>query len=477
MNYQEPRKMIGDFLFATFVCMLFMFFLVIGTANAQTADCNCDHVIPVGTTSVNGAGESKDKNDVILILKPGDIICLQSGSYPDLNLKNIVGTTEKPISIINCGGKVTIGEKPWNHSLYIKDSRYFRLSGTGDQNIERGIFVTAIETREGIASSGVVVEGISTDYEIDHIEIADIPFAGIVAKADPKCHLPDYWQRNFVAKNIKIHDCFIRNTGGEGMYIGYTGGELKCGEEKVFPHNIEDLEIYNNHVENSGWDGIQVNRVVKGGSIYNNRVYNYGTKDELYQNTGIYLGWQTSAKLYNNIIRKGAGMGVEIKGIGDVWVYNNLICDVGFDGIYCNDLDAEVGRSGYCFMNNTIVNTGRHGIRLENNKSLSSEKNSVDRVYNNILINVKSKRFNNKRDFLYFAHESDKKILDVSNNYYAEDLKEAGFTDVENMNFRLQATSPLRDKGKNLYDFGVKTDIEGKERPKGGLYDLGAYQK
>ena len=62
--------------------------------------------------------------------------------------------------------------------------------------------------------------------------------------------------------DLKIHDCYLHHIADEGFYIGsskYTGQTIyQCDEIVVLPHIIEGVSIYDNIVENTGWDGIQV---------------------------------------------------------------------------------------------------------------------------------------------------------------------------------------------------------------------------
>ena len=59
---------------------------------------------------------------------------------------------------------------------------------------------------------------LSTNFEVDHIEIANTGFAGIISKTDPVCNLSKN-RGNFTQYQSVFHDNYIHNTSGEGMYM------------------------------------------------------------------------------------------------------------------------------------------------------------------------------------------------------------------------------------------------------------------
>ncbi|PWJ40974.1 putative secreted protein (Por secretion system target) [Sediminitomix flava] len=350
--------------------------------------CNCDIIVPAGTTTINGDFENALSSEFAVQVSGGETICLSAGDYPDLNIKNLKGTAENPITIINCGGKVRIGTSPWTHAVKINNTEHLRFSGTGVEGLTYGIEVTFLTYREVIAPSGIITEGQCQGLELDHLEIHNTPFAGIIIKYDPKCFLEDSWQRNYLMQGIRVHDNWIYDTGSEGLYIGYTGGPIDCdAENTIFPHKIENVQIYKNLIQRTGWDALQVYQT-SNCDIYENVVEDYGFFNELFQNTGIDIGWKTSARIYNNKVNRGSGIGIEIKAQGGIEVFNNQISNAGFDGIYANDVDTEVGRLAYRFTHNTIVKTGRYGIRLENFQTDNQAPNSLDLIANNLITEI-----------------------------------------------------------------------------------------
>ncbi len=412
---------------------------------AQSA-CGCDHVLKATDNYVDGS-----RMDV----KPGDVICLQAGTYKFLNLFNFQGSAEKPLTFINCGGQVIIGKNQHYYGIVLNNVNHYRFTGTGDAAYTYGIKV------DGVTGSGSGLAGYGSYAEVDHVEISHTGFAGILFKRDPSCDAGS-WSENFVMRQVSFHDNYIHDTHGEGIYLGYTGGpkKLSCngGEKTVYPHNLEGVRVYNNRIEHTGWDGIQVSRAVSDCQIYNNTVKDYGTSGTRYQQVGIVIGGGTTGRLYNNHIEQGTGGGIHVFGAGGNYVYNNVIADAGEDGIFCDDRETVSGR-GYYFINNTIVRAADAGMKMYSDES----KGNV--FYNNLIAGAKGKQA--------------VVVLHKGIDWLAE--HNLIVTDVEAVKFAagsygLQSGSPAVDKGKQVSSYGVETDCIGRERPQGAGFDIGAYE-
>ena len=110
-----------------------------------------------------------------------------------------------------------------------------------------------------------------------------------MAKTDPKCSdVSTLREGGFVMRNINIHHNRIRNTLGEGIYIGYTGSQLvtsnlSCDGNPVFAHWIEDVTIAHNRIHRTGLDAVQLNLVEKNGIIRDNRIGRYATRNEVFR--------------------------------------------------------------------------------------------------------------------------------------------------------------------------------------------------
>ncbi len=428
---------------------MIFFVLTFLTASQQpvTAQaCHCDKYITLKETFVDGKK---------LSALPGDTICIKAGQRRSLKLFNFRGTSQAPIILINQGGLVEIGDPSWHFGLVIDQSEHFVLTGTGDACYDYGIRIN--QTKKG--ATGLALG--ASDFDVNHIEVANTGFAGIMAKIDPNCN-PDSWQENFVMENIRIHHNYIHHTGGEGIYVGYTKSERKLdcnGQSMVIkPHNIENIQIFDNNITHTGWDGIQVSRATKNCEIYNNQVAYYGEKNENWQKAGIVIGGETTGRLYNNLIRTGTGSGIQLFGSGENLVYNNMILYAGEDGIFCKSVQEGHNKSfGYAIVNNTIVVPGGYGLKVN---SLPKKANSF---CNNWIVQS-NKQFIASTDALHASH-----------NYFSTIIPQI----VLKTFFLLPAPRcflNLADKGTDISEFRIFTDYFGKPRSKGNACDIGAQE-
>ncbi|MFZ4414759.1 MAG: right-handed parallel beta-helix repeat-containing protein [Bacteroidales bacterium] len=412
--------------------------------------------------------------------KPGDTIWLEAGAKRYLKLINFHGDSCRNIIFLNQGGSVVVKNMDGPFGIKISNSSFFRFSGTGIDSIHYGIKVSG--TKHGC--NGIIVEGRSTNFELDHLEVSNTGFAGIMTKSEPRCDLSCNLG-NFIQYNTILHDNYIHDTGGEGFYIGhsfYNGWHTMCNghADTLFPHLLIGVKIYNNIVEHTHWDGIQLGCGFKDCEIYGNKVTNYGTDAINTQNNGIQMSG-SAGKCYNNYIANGTGNGILIFGLGDNYVYNNVIINAGLnyypteknkkvDGIYCDDR-YTIPSYSYYFFNNTIISPKTDGIRFVCNKSDSN------RFYNNIIVNPGSlgsySSYSSENSFINFASK-DKGIQ--SNNYFSPNTKNLDFVDANNNNFRLLSTSVAIDKGKNLSSYGIIFDFDKHSRPSGGNFDIGAFE-
>ncbi|MDW7696032.1 PKD domain-containing protein (plasmid) [Flammeovirgaceae bacterium SG7u.111] len=412
--------------------------IVVDVFNAD-GDCGCDHVLGESTDQIYIDGSTMD-------IQPGDVICIQAGNYKFIQMWNFEGSEEDPITIKNCGGQVVIGDGTFHYGFILK-ARYFRLTGTGDSNFKYGIKIAGT----GKDAINLGIGGTSTHFEVDHIESANAGFAGIMIKEDPKCNNPETWRRNFEMQNVKVHDCYIHDSGGEGFYFGYTFSNtgIDCNGETIFGHLIKDIHIYNNIIENAGWDGIQLGSAYGDVRIYNNHINNYGTQDELYQQTGLQvaLAYPTNdngqSHIYNNLIENGTGPGTLIGGTSANF-YNNIYRNVASssnhvnDGIYIGN-GAKIHDNGFNFINNMVFahSNARYTIMGANNQGTS-------RIINNIA-NVDIQGGDKKQTNLIASDSSELKTL-------------------------------VEDKGTNTAAYGVTFDFNNNTRPQGGAFDIGPYE-
>src|SRR5690606_7290454 len=266
------------------------------------------------------------------------------------------------------------------------------LTGTGDPAFQYGIKIP--ETKPS-GAQGVNIFNYSSDFEIDHLEITQTGFAGIMAKSDPSsdCSNYSYERPNFMMKNMVAHDNYIHNIRGEGVYFGnsfYRGTLIYCGDRTQYGHEIRGVRVYNNIFESTGWESIQVGGGVEDVEIYNNRIYDYGTRNQSSQNGGIQIGEGSIGKVYNNFIKGGTGKAIFIQGLGKTDVYNNVIINAGTASIQLallgSALPTDIVPPGSFLgpiriINNTIINPSTIETVKE---SLAGAPGNV--IYNNLIV-------------------------------------------------------------------------------------------
>lgn len=338
------------------------------TAPPSTFFCaECDHL--VGDAPLDG----KQRN-----VQPGDVICLVGGrKYDKVTFSNIIGTPDNPVIIRNCGGGAKI-DSQGGFGMKFQHSQYFKLMGNGGPE-QYGI---CISTQKGFYLS---LELFTSDFEISGVEIAgpepgdstrNAGFAGIGVKTSPyqDCDLfTDPTRQAWVMRNISIHHNYIHHTGGEGMYIGhgfYKGREEdKCPGQMLYSHSIKGVRVYENLIENVGFDGIQIKNADEDVKVYNNVIRNYGTRNEAVHNEGLFIGEGTTGEFYGNIVDSGSGNGCQIQGLGNLYIHDNLFNRSGENGIYAADGPFVVRLpDGYFnISNNTITNSAQAGFVFYNN--------------------------------------------------------------------------------------------------------------
>lgn len=421
--------------------------------NTVLSCADCDYVVPPKQHVIDGKA---------LNIQPGDVIGLSANvEYGNLVFRNIVGTPDRPVIIKNCDGTAIVDGTGLAFALKTQYSRHFRITG-GNKDNDYGLVVKG-------GRIGIALGDLSTDLEVDHCEVKDIGFAGIMAKTDPDCDDATI-RGNFLMKNVNLHHNYVHDTGGEGFYVGnsfWDGMQRDCGLR--LPHEIHNLRINDNIIRNTGWDGIQVGCATKGTRIYANIIENYGLAEVRHQNSGMQIGGGTGGLCYGNLIRNGTGNGMIVMGLADNIVYNNIIVDAGDIGIFCDERYSP--GPGFQFINNTIINPATDGIRIY------AEKVPMNIIRNNVIVNP-----GNYNVYKYprsgddaFVYKLSKDVrIEMSNNLLAHDLESVGLADIKHGNFRPVAGSPLVDRGADISEYDIKYDFYKMPRSKGFGVDIGA---
>ena len=247
--------------------------------------------------------------------------------------------------------------------------------------------------------------------------------------------------------DIIIRNCTFRDIGADGFQCGHSGG------------NITNITIENNLFEvtkpRTGENGVDLKQTIGPIYVRNNvfKGFRPCEKDKQLGCTGssgeglvMHLGTR-------NVIIEGNRFtdcvdGIEIENAGtteDVIIRNNIFHD-NFE----NGLNARVG-SNLRVYNNTFVNNGVRHVRFQSNNITGANKN-------NLYVGNGTSFENNQ--------------LGGEGNLVIENVANAKFLDIGQSNYRITSTSPAIDVGVKVDE--VTKDLDGQERPKDGLYDVGA---
>lgn len=450
---------ITNYLHTRHFVVLFAFLVCGYTSFSQ---CGCKYTITpgAGTTYFNGVASG---------VQPGDVICLQAGSRGGIQFTDVRGSATNPVIIKNCGGQALIGGPTINNAILFINSQFIRITGTGDAATQYGIKI--VSTASG--TQGLAAVALSSDFEIDHMEIQNAGYNGMMLKSDPSttCSNTSAVRPNFTMRNMKIHDNYVHDTGGEGIYLGvsfYNGTTLYCGSTQ-YNHEVRGVRIYNNRFENNGREAIQVGSGVADVEVYNNQVFNYGQANLSAQNGGIQFGLGTVGRMYNNFIKNGKGPAIAIQGIGNDYIYNNIIINPGEQAITINTrptpLSTDIVNQGFIggvyVINNTFIGVGSKGVIEEFINNAPG-----NRMFNNLIVASSS-----PWDKTYTYTDWQK-----GNNIVIPLLADAKFANPAADDYRLLPGSPAINAGRDVTTFGVILDYAGVGRPAGGAWDAGAFE-
>lgn len=253
--------------------------------------------------------------------QPGDRVCVHAGLYDadKLEFLNFVGESQNPITITNVGGQVvTYG------TLYLTSSRHVVLNGSGDKDVRYGFKVVDPYHRKGLQigqgrnvadSLGLEVSGI----EAHHIEILYDTVQGHQAVSAWN----DYGSG--MLEGLVLHDMLIHR-GSLGTYTeGFYVGSSYYDEENV--STLSGVEIYDNRIEESGQDGIQVGSASGGCEIFGNTIVRDSRERVPGQMSGIIINPGSRCDVHGNEIIDGYGPGIYFQGISGC-IYDNLIAQI-----------------------------------------------------------------------------------------------------------------------------------------------------
>jgi hypothetical protein len=422
---------------------------------------------------IDGAGGFK--------VYPGDTLELEPGTRGFMLLRNLHGQDDAPIVICSRSGQVRLSTAHY-YGMSFRNCTHIKLTGSGLPDTLYGIQLVNVDYGAGIS-----VDELSSDFEIEYIEIGNTLHSGIVAKTDPACDRQAA-RGQFVLRNLLIHNNYLHDIGEEGIYVGstfYLGTTIECNgvTVKVLPHTLENVKVYQNRVERTGWDGIQVSSVVRNCAIFENQIRLDSRSQTYNQMSGIMIGSGCVADCYNNLIIDGLGSGIECYGSGGQRIFNNIIINAGAEyfrddptkrkyGIYVADR-ATLPDSSFHLLHNTIINPKTDGIRF------ASTISRGNKIINNIIIHPGAYDYYalslapDRPEDAYIMLSEPLVDAQMASNYCTLDAGDLLFMDADKEDFRLTRTSPAVDAGQTS---DIVFDYRNKPRPMQNLPDLGALE-
>ena len=299
-------------------------------------------------------------------LTGGDTLMLEAGARSAIQFADLEGLPGNYITIINAPGisEINAGILPYGISL--RNCHYIRLTGTGSKKYPYGIRIAEV----GHGGAGLGISERSDNIEVCHLEICNTDGPGILCKTNPDCLT---YRENYTMLNTSIHNNYVHHTGTEGMYIGSTafeGTRIKCNNDSVthFPPFMKNVEVYENLVEYTGWDGIQISYATNV-KCFRNQIHFDSQKDVAWQNCGLIIGGGATGRFYENTISNGKGFPINCFGAGQVEITGNSIIQDSSStklAIYINDKLADK-LTHYILRNNSIQTRHTPVITLVNN--------------------------------------------------------------------------------------------------------------
>jgi hypothetical protein len=251
-------------------------------------------------------------------VKPGDTVILK-GDYKAINLGNIQGTKDAPITFIN-SGPVNVGGYP--SYTAVLNGQYFRLI-SDDGQLSLG--------RSDMRGANALGLGESSNVEVCNIIMQNCG-SGILQNPHNTTPIVNQYFHNNLIFNLNNPDAGGRS---EAFYLGWTGG---LGNPFV------NCRIEDNLIEDTTGDGIQC----ANGEFYvkRNIIRNYAQSALYAQRNGILFGAQAYGIIEDNTIEGGRGNAIQILGKGNIEIAYNHIQNIDVHDLLNESIIYINGRDG-----------------------------------------------------------------------------------------------------------------------------------
>lgn len=413
-------------------------------------------------------------------IKPGETVTLASGTRGPLVIQNCNGTSANPIIVRNDpnGSGPTIIRRTGGSSggfvfncsncIGVEIDGSYKWRGAPASKTY-GIKVTMTGGAE--PSAFLRIGGRSRFVTVRNVEVAGV-FPALASQGTgiwvndesiKRSQNPGLWR-----EGILIEDNYVHNVSVAGMYVGanYSVGSLP----------LRNIEIRYNRIEDIGWEGINTKSMWAGdNSIHHNVIRRVGLNGKYTSKSSQYSGITNNSgtvEIYNNWIEKTGMHGIQVwtsegpkesEGLGpfEANIWNNVIVDAGglWRPFMGSSFGISIGAQNGCekpiphVYNNTIVDARESAISLRNDVGAGFVRDNL--VAGPSISPIHAPSF-----------------ISVINNRVGS-TSQISFVNPALQNFRLNANSPARNQGSNVFP---PIDFDDVTRPKDGAPDQGAFE-
>lgn len=403
-------------------------------------------------------------------IQAGDSVCLDGSiTYnKPLLFENFIGTAQDPIIITNCNGLVHINPDSSSYGWKFQNSKYFKILGNGDPSIDYGIKVS---TQTGFY---LTLEYFSTNFEIAFVEIAGTGGQTLEGETDTN---------GFAGMGIKTspyQDCELFQDETKSAFI------------------MEDVSIHNNYIHGVGGEGIyaghgfyqgrQESSCPENSITYAHNIHNLSIYDNIITDVG-FDGIQiknadNNALVYGNVIRN---FGMEGEGAHD----EGLLIGDGFEGVvHSNWIENGPGHGlqvnafgNTQIYNNIVVDVQGDGLYINNKSDSFANRDGTFLIYHNTLVNLGDDGIESylgdgqEIDFannilVNYVDQASKGAALSETNIFTTEINNLNFIDPDNHNFGLTNSSMAIDAGLTS---AISDDFSGTPRDD-QLPDMGAFE-
>jgi hypothetical protein len=403
-------------------------------ATAPPSDCSASHVRCVDDDG--GGAEYGTIQSAVSAANAGDTVLVFDGSYAGFEVTRS-GTAGQPIVI--------------------------RARGGG-----------AVIDRSGPTGDGARFQNVSY-VRIEGFQVRDVSARCVAARGAT----PTSPMHGNVVRGITC-----TRSGTEGFYLSEFADGLVEGNDVSATGRVESNRAHGMYLANAGTD----NTTVRGNTIHaitgSDAQAMHFNGDASVGGDGIISGMVVE----NNVIFAASTNGFNMDGVRNSVFRNNLVYDVGRHALRGYAIDGSGGPSGLHVVNNTLVaGSGNWAIKL-------TEDAGGHVIFNNILLGgagsivVGSSSLQSDYNVVTNAFSLDEEgsVISLSQwraaglgTHSFQATAGALFVNAGAGDLRLSATSPAIDAGAASLG-GVSapaTDLVGASRPKGGGFDVGAYEE